>query len=379
MTARGYRASRTAAGSLDQPPGPSGPAVWVAGRPFAPARVSPPVARWITHQVPPGRPLLSLSRSSSARARPLRCRSPRRCRLQFGSTAPGTSTTPRRCTGGSSRSRRATPTRSSSWASFLTSAVGATAAIELISKAIARDPGQPGWYSNLGNVLVELGRLPEAADAYRKAIALEPRHADAYNNLGAVLRAQGRLDESAAAYLTAIELAPGHLDAHNNLGNLLSSRGRVREAIAYYCKAITLMPGHPEARKLLGIAYCMIGQVDAASEVYRNWLADEPDNPVARHLFAACSGREVPDRASDAYVETTFDAFAGSFDAKLQHLAYRAPQLIASALERASREPAEAPGRAGCRVRDRPLRTADRRPRCAADGGRSLFGHARQG
>jgi predicted TPR repeat methyltransferase len=215
------------------------------------------------------------------------------------------------------------------------------AAIELISKAIALDPGQPGWHSNLGNVLVELGRLPEAVDAYRKAITLEPRHADAYNNLGAVLRAQGRLDESAAAYSTAIELAPDHLDAHNNLGNLLSSRGRVREAVAYYCKAITLMPGHPEARKLLGIAYYTIGQVDAAAEVFRRWLADEPDNPVARHLFAACSGREVPDRASDAYVETTFDAFAGSFDAKLEHLAYRAPQLVASALERASGEPAK--------------------------------------
>jgi predicted TPR repeat methyltransferase len=40
----------------------------------------------------------------------------------------------------------------------------------------------------------------------------------------------------------------------------------------------------------------------------------------------------VPARASDAYVESTFDDFAASFDAKLGRLAYRAPALVAEAL-----------------------------------------------
>lgn len=213
------------------------------------------------------------------------------------------------------------------------------AAIELIERSNRLGEPNADRYNNLGNVLVECGRLSEATDAYRRAIDLQPGHADAYNNLGTVLRAQRLYDDAAAAYQTAIELDPAHIDAYNNFGNLLSSRGMVREAVAYYCKAITLIPNHPQARKLLGIAYYTIGQIDAAAQVFREWLKEEPSNPVAQHLLAACSGENVPLRASDAYVESTFDAFAGSFDAKLEKLAYRAPELVAEALAKACGAP----------------------------------------
>jgi predicted TPR repeat methyltransferase len=42
----------------------------------------------------------------------------------------------------------------------------------------------------------------------------------------------------------------------------------------------------------------------------------------------------VPDRASDDYVRRTFDHFADAFDENLRDLGYRAPQLVAEALER---------------------------------------------
>jgi predicted TPR repeat methyltransferase len=61
-------------------------------------------------------------------------------------------------------------------------------------------------------------------------------------------------------------------------------------------------------------------------------LREEPDNPIARHLLAACSGQQTPKRASDSYIERTFDDFAASFDAKLEQLHYRAPELVASVL-----------------------------------------------
>ena len=216
------------------------------------------------------------------------------------------------------------------------------AAIELIERSIVLNPGMPDRHNNLGNVLVERARPLEAAKAYREAIALDPDHADAWNNLGAVLRSQGRLEEAAQAYRKAIESNPEHADAHNNMGNLLSSLGRAKEAVDYYCKVITLTPNHPESRKLLGIAYYTIGKIDEAADVFRKWVAEEPDNPVAQHMYAACSGTDVPARASDAYVQSTFDAFAGTFDAKLGVLGYRAPQLVADAVARFCGPPAKA-------------------------------------
>jgi predicted TPR repeat methyltransferase len=51
-------------------------------------------------------------------------------------------------------------------------------------------------------------------------------------------------------------------------------------------------------------------------------------------MLAACTSRDTPARASDGYVERTFDGFAASFESKLQKLSYRAPALVAEALEK---------------------------------------------
>jgi len=205
--------------------------------------------------------------------------------------------------------------------------------VELIERSIAIDP-QANRYNNLGNVLLEMQRFEDATQAFRHALDLDPTHADAYNNYGALLKAQKRFDEASVAYEKALALNPEHVDACNNMGNLRTAQGRAAEAVNFFCRAITLMPTHKEARKLLGIAYYTLGETDKAADVYRQWLADEPENPIPRHHLAACTREAVPLRAEDAYVERTFDAFASSFDARLGHLDYRAPQLLAEILRR---------------------------------------------
>src|SRR4029077_18805485 len=138
--------------------------------------------------------------------------------------------------------------------------------------------------------------------------------------------------EAEAAYRAAIRIAPDYSDAYNNLGVLLNGQKRQREAARCFSKVITLRPRHPEARRLLALAHFTLGEVDKAVAVFEEWLRDEPDDPIARHMLAACSGRDVPQRASDAYIEKTFDSFAASFDAKLAQLSYRAPALVAEML-----------------------------------------------
>lgn len=230
----------------------------------------------------------------------------------------------------------------------------------LIRHALALVPDAPGVWNNLGNVLLEMGQVDEAIEAYRRCLALAPEFADAHNNLGTIHRSRGEWALAEAAYLRAIAAQPDRADAYdnmaalnraalavnpaladayNNLANLMMAQRRIGEAVAYACKAITVSPGHGSARKLLGIAYYTLGELDKAAAVYREWLAEEPDNPVALHHLAACTGQAIPDRAADGYVEKTFDDFAASFDAKLQHLQYRAPHLVANALEAACGAP----------------------------------------
>ena len=208
-------------------------------------------------------------------------------------------------------------------------------AVGLIERSLELEPDQPDWHSNLGIVLQDRLRLDEATAAYERAVELDPGHANAHNNLGVVLRAQGRVADAEAAYRTAIRIDPDHADAHHNLGVLLNGLGRRREAALCFSRVITLRPKHPEARRLLALAHHTLGEVDKAIDVFDEWLREEPDDPIARHMLAACSGRDVPARASDAYIEKTFDSFAASFDAKLASLDYRAPALVAEMLAQA--------------------------------------------
>src|SRR6185312_30612 len=138
--------------------------------------------------------------------------------------------------------------------------------------------------------------------------------------------------ESEAAYRAAIRVDPNHSDAYTNLGILLNGLKRTHEAVVCFCKVITFRPKHPEARRLLALAHCTLGETDKAVEVFEEWLKEEPDHPIARHMLAAVSGRDVPPRASDAYIEKTFDSFAASFDSKLAKLSYRAPALVGEML-----------------------------------------------
>jgi predicted TPR repeat methyltransferase len=205
-------------------------------------------------------------------------------------------------------------------------------ALALIERSVALMPDQPDWYSNLGIVLQSHGRLDPAIDAYRHAIAIDPSHANAHSNLGVLLRATGQPVEAEAAYRAAIRLNPEQIDAYTNLGILLNGLKRAEEAAACYCRVITLRPKHREARKLLAVAHCTLGEFGKAASILEEWLEEEPENPIARHMLAACTGRDVPDRASNGFIETTFDSFASSFEAKLERLSYRAPALIAAML-----------------------------------------------
>jgi predicted TPR repeat methyltransferase len=214
-------------------------------------------------------------------------------------------------------------------------------AVALIERSLALVPNRADCYSNLGIIFQSDGKLERAIDSYRRAIAIDSSHANAHSNLGVLLRATGNPSEAEAAYRTAIQLNPDHIDAYTNLGILLSGLKRTEEAAACYCKVITLKPKHREARKLLALAHCTLGEIGEAVKIFEEWVEEEPADPIALHMLAACTGRDVPARASNGFVERTFDSFAASFESKLERLSYRAPALVAAMLQDSGLEPSK--------------------------------------
>jgi predicted TPR repeat methyltransferase len=215
-------------------------------------------------------------------------------------------------------------------------------AILLIRRSLDVVPDQADWHSNLGIALQATGDFEGAIAAFQRAIELQPAHANAHANLGVLLRVFRRLEEAEASYRRAIELDPNNAGVYHNLAILLDQLGRTPEALEAFCKAITLNPKHPDARYHLAFAYSVLGERDKAIAVCEEWVARDPDNPRAHHALAAYSGRNVPARAADDYVQTVFDDFAEGFEAKLARLDYCAPSLVAGAVAASGVKPERA-------------------------------------
>ena len=150
-------------------------------------------------------------------------------------------------------------------------------AIQLIFKAIHKDPGNAVFYRNLGILLQKQGQLEDAVASYHKAIALKPDYADAYSNLGIALHKQGQLEDAVAWYHKAIALKPDYAEAHNNLGITLQEQGQLEDAVASYNKAIALKPNYADAYSNLGIALQKQGQLEDAVACYHKAIALKPD------------------------------------------------------------------------------------------------------
>jgi len=116
--------------------------------------------------------------------------------------------------------------------------------VERLSSA----PDNPALLNELGNILVQHGRLEQAIVQYEKALKLQPDLAVTWNNMGVAQTAHGRMAEGERAYRKAIRLNPAYALAYYNLGANFDQRGKYDQALVYYQRAIEIDPGLLDVR-----------------------------------------------------------------------------------------------------------------------------------
>ena len=203
----------------------------------------------------------------------------------------------------------------------------------LLRSASMVAPREAGVWNNLGNVLVELGRVAEADKAFRRSLALV-EGPEALVNVARLQRRRKEWTRAESSCRRALALAPRYGEAWHYLSLALMGQQRTEEAFQAAVQAELLLPAQHGRRESYGRALSEAGEHERAVAFYRDWLAKEPDNPYVQHHLAASLG-ELPERASDAYVEQVFDQFAANFDAQLATLKYCAPELVDGALRAA--------------------------------------------
>ena len=133
-------------------------------------------------------------------------------------------------------------------------------------------------HSNLGNVLLDNGKIDEAIAQYSEALRIKPDFALAQDNLGIVLVNQGKPGEAVAHLSEALRIKPDFAEAHNDLGVALTRIGRPDEAIAHYSEALRLQPAYALAHANLGNVLVAQGKVDEAIQEYLEALKVKPDD-----------------------------------------------------------------------------------------------------
>jgi tetratricopeptide (TPR) repeat protein len=120
---------------------------------------------------------------------------------------------------------------------------------------------------NLGEALVERGRLHEALRQYQAAVRVAPCSAEAHSGLGVVLGRLGRTDEALNHLLEAIRLNADLAEAHNSLGLVLARQGRLEEAAPHFAMAVRLRPDFDAARANLSEALNRLGRPNGEIEL----------------------------------------------------------------------------------------------------------------
>jgi predicted TPR repeat methyltransferase len=214
--------------------------------------------------------------------------------------------------------------------------------IALIGRSLSLQPAQSGAWNNLGNLLVEIGRIDDAMRAYENSVSFASggdEGADALSNIASLERGKATGTPPSGSAAAPSNCGRTFSEAWYNLSIALMEQGRIHESVIANSRAVLLQPRNLSARSQVIRALELLGEREQAIGMYREWLAEAPGNPVVSHLLAACEGH-APARASDGYVETVFDSYAGSFDASLEKLHYRAPELVARAVQEMHGAPA---------------------------------------
>jgi tetratricopeptide (TPR) repeat protein len=125
-------------------------------------------------------------------------------------------------------------------------------ALTAYRRAVDLDPGNVGGWNQLGHLLVRVGRLDEAVDAYNRVRALGAERGNqgtlamAYSNLGNTYFARGNLAQAEDMYRKGLALheALGQKQsiatAYGNLGSVYGMRGDLAQVEAMHRKALSL-------------------------------------------------------------------------------------------------------------------------------------------
>ena len=162
--------------------------------------------------------------------------------------------------------------------------------LSIWSDTVAKWPNNPRAHYNLGTLLFQQGKEPEAIAQFQLAVQLSADYTDAHYNLGLALARVGRLEEAVGQWEQALRTKPDYAEAHVNLGLALVKMGKPDEAIGHYEEALRLRPNDVRAHYNLAVILEKAGRGSEAKTHYEEALRLRPELAAARDALARLQG-----------------------------------------------------------------------------------------
>jgi tetratricopeptide (TPR) repeat protein len=174
--------------------------------------------------------------------------------------------------------------------------------LDLWSQTVERRPASPTAQANLGQALLNRGRLVEAVPHCERAVELNPALPTARYNLGLAYENLERWPEALAEFEFACSLNPKLFYAQYHAGRLLDRLNQPAAAEKHLLAALREEPNLQEAHASLGVAEAALGHDDEAIREYGKALAADPKQPEVEYNLAQVLARQGRlSEASDHY------------------------------------------------------------------------------
>jgi tetratricopeptide (TPR) repeat protein/transglutaminase-like putative cysteine protease len=184
------------------------------------------------------------------------------------------------------------------------------AAIPLLERTVALDPGHKQAWNDLGLAYLRTGKNDEAVSAFRKQLEINgfDEHANEY--LGIAFQQQEKYPEAIAAFRKQAELNPLDPIAHAALGQILLEQHSGAEAVAELEKATILSPENAALQVNLGRAYLETGEQEKALATFERSAELSPTPMVWNNIAFNLADHKIDLDKAQQYAESAIAATA---------------------------------------------------------------------
>jgi tetratricopeptide (TPR) repeat protein len=181
---------------------------------------------------------------------------------------------------------------------------------EKVAEMLPQTPLPP---FKIGLLLVQQGKMTEAAESFSRALAVRKDYAPALNELGVILANAQKTNEAAERFAQVLQINSGFVDTYLDWGFMEQSEGKTDQAMAHYLKASKLQPSGPPSYFYQGVLAAREHRREDAVKYFNAAAMMKPSFWQARHFLGmelAAAGKIEEAQAQFAEAVRTRPDFA---------------------------------------------------------------------